>query len=127
VRFTHAFAAVAMLVGLSACDPDPVGSGAPTADAAAPLPSASATTLPATSAAALGAAYTDDQLPVPSDFEEKAAKTITDANYKKQLAELDSAVNGAASATASASSSVPGAAPAPAPAPAPPAPPAPTP
>jgi hypothetical protein len=53
----------------------------------------------------LGSDYTDEQVPVPGDFEAAAAKAVTKDNYKAKLAELDGQIAGGPSPSASASAS----------------------
>jgi len=86
-----------VLTGALGCRSEP---GPPSSTAGADTTSAisSATPPPGPSA------YKDEDLPVPPDFEAKAAKEITTDNYKEKLAEIVAEISGTKSApTASAS------------------------
>lgn len=116
---------VAALFVASGCESNPSGAPASSAAPVATTASASVATPAPAAPVDLGGSYKDEQLPVPGDFEDMAAKAVTKENYTAKLAELDAAVGGGpeASASPAASSSAPATSAAPrASVPAPPAP-----
>ncbi len=95
--------AALVTLGCAGCESNPTapaGSSATASASAAGVGSATATASPAGSS--FEDTYTDDQLPVPGDFEDAAAKAVTKDNYKAKLAELEAAVGGPPAASASA-------------------------
>jgi hypothetical protein len=106
----------ALPLAAAGCDPG----------AESPAPSRSATSAsPAAPASAgkrhnYGDQYADEDVAVPSDYEQEAEKAITKANYKDELRAIQAELGvPPANASASATPATPAPAPAPAPAPVP--------
>ena len=85
-RFVFTLAASALVCFSASCEKEK------TPEPAATTPSAVAPTVAAPTAAAPVAAPAAENIPVAADFEEEAEKTITPANYKKELDSLEAEI-----------------------------------